>query len=100
MLFALANSSEKVNIFNIGVNGYCEVKESISWICKELGLNPKLVFTGGKRGWIGDNPFIFLATDKINTLGWEPKFSIRQGVLKTLQFLKENEWVFEKREEI
>ena len=26
---------------------------------------PKLFFKGGKRGWVGDNPFIYLDTKKI-----------------------------------
>ena len=37
-------------------------------------------------------------TKKIQSLGWKPKFSIRDGVLKTVQYLKENEWVFERRD--
>ena len=34
---------------------------------------------GGDRGWIGDNPFIFLDTAKIRALGWQPKLTIREG---------------------
>lgn len=98
MLFALEKSEESVNIFNLGVDGYCELNDSIDWICKELGVNPDLEYSGGERGWIGDNPFIFLETQRIQSLGWKPKVSIRDGVLKTVQYLKENEWVFEIRE--
>lgn len=98
MLFALEKSNESVNVLNLGVDGYCEVNESIGWICEELGVTPKLEYSGGVRGWIGDNPFIFLETQKIQSLGWKPKYSIRDGVLKTVQYLKENEWIFEIRE--
>ena len=98
MLFAFEKSSEPVNIFNLGVDGYCQVNDSIGWICEELGVSPELEYSGGDRGWIGDNPFIFLETNKIQSLGWKPKFSIRDGVLKTVQYLKENEWVFEERQ--
>ena len=42
-----------------------EVNDSIGWICERLGLTPALEYTGGDRGWIGDNPFIFLDTAKI-----------------------------------
>ena len=97
MLFALVKSSDKVNIFNLGVDGYCEVNDSIDWICRELGVTPRLEYSGGERGWVGDNPFIFLQTQKIQSLGWKPKFSIRDGVLKTVKYLKNNEWVFESR---
>ena len=98
ILLALEKSNESVNVLNLGVDGYCEVNDSIGWICEELGVSPKLEFTGGDRGWIGDNPFIFLDTSKIRDLGWKPKLSIKDGVLKTIQYLKKNEWVFEERD--
>jgi UDP-glucose 4-epimerase len=98
MLFALEKSNESVNVLNLGVDGYCEVNDSIGWICEELGVSPKLEYSGGDRGWIGDSPFIFLDTSKIRDLGWKPKLSIQDGVLKTIQYLKTNEWVFEERD--
>jgi UDP-glucose 4-epimerase len=99
MLLAMERSTEKVNIFNLGVDGYCEVNDSIGWICKELGVQPRLEYSGGDRGWIGDNPFIFLDTKKIQSLGWSPKFGIQEGVVKTVEYLRDNEWVFEAREQ-
>jgi UDP-glucose 4-epimerase len=97
IFFAIEHAKENVNIYNLGTNEYCEVNQSISWICKELALEPKLEYTGGDRGWIGDNPFIFLDTKKINALGWKPKLTIREAIVKTVQYLKENEWVFGSR---
>ena len=97
MLLAMDKAPGKVNIFNLGVDGYCEVNNSIGWICEELGVRPSLEYSGGDRGWIGDNPFIFLDTQRIQSLGWKPKFGIREGVIKTVQYLRENEWVFEAR---
>ena len=61
-------------------------------------MAPTLNYTGGDRGWIGDNPFIFLDTKKIRSLGWVPKHSISEGVVKTVEFLRNNEWVFGTRE--
>jgi UDP-glucose 4-epimerase len=98
ILLAMDKAADKVNIFNLGVDGYCEVNDSIGWICGELGVNPKLEYSGGDRGWIGDNPFIFLDTKKIQALGWKPKFGIRDGVIKTVEYLRANDWVFEARE--
>lgn len=98
ILLAMDKASDKVNIFNLGVDGYCEVNDSIGWICEELGVKPQLEYSGGDRGWIGDNPFIFLETKKIQSLGWKPKFSIREGVIKTVEYLRANEWVFEARD--
>jgi len=98
ILLAMDKAADKVNIFNLGVDGYCEVNDSIGWICEELGLKPQLEYSGGDRGWIGDNPFIFLDTKKIQSLGWKPKLGIRDGVIKTVEYLRENEWVFEARD--
>jgi len=98
MLLAMENTTDKVNVFNLGVDGYCVVTDSIGWICEALGVKPRLEFTGGDRGWIGDSPFIFLDTAKIRTLGWSPKLSIREGVVETVKFLQANEWVLEARE--
>jgi UDP-glucose 4-epimerase len=97
MQVAIQKATGKVNIFNLGVDNYCEVNDSINWICKTLGLQPRLEYAGGDRGWIGDNPFVFLDTKKIRSLGWEPKYSISEGVVKTVEFLKGNEWVFKAR---
>ena len=95
---AIAKANDKVNILNLGVDGFCQVNDSIEWICKELSVNPKLEYVGGDRGWVGDNPFIHLETKKIQSFGWQPKLSIREGVIKTVQYLRDNEWVFEARD--
>lgn len=97
VMLAIKKAEEKVNIFNLGVNGYVEVNDSIGWICQELGVSPRLEYSGGDRGWIGDNPFIFLDTKKIQALGWRPRFDIEQGVRQTVKYLKDNEWVFDSR---
>ncbi len=97
IFLSLKKSKKKLNIFNLGLNDYCDVDQSIKWICDELGLKPKLEYTGGNRGWIGDNPFIFLETKKISKLGWRPKYNIKEGIVKTLKYLEKNEWVFNKR---
>lgn len=97
IFLAMEMATEKVNIFNLGTDDYCEVNDSIGWICNELGVRPTLEYSGGDRGWIGDNPFIFLDTKKIQSLGWKPKCGIRESVIKTVEYLSANEWVFEAR---
>jgi len=98
MLIAVEKSRGKINIFNLGTEEHCEVDDSIRWISGHLGLKPRLVYTGGKRGWVGDSPFIFLDTQKIRSLGWKPKLSIREAVIKTLEYLTQNQWLLERKE--
>jgi UDP-glucose 4-epimerase len=59
-------------------------------ICKTLRLNPEYKFTGGKRGWVGDSPFVHLDTSKLQQLGWEPKIRIFDAIQDTAQWLKDN----------
>jgi len=93
ILLAVEQPDNGVQIYNLGTDDYCEVDQSIRWICDHLGLDPRLDYTGGERGWIGDNPFIFLDCSRMRGLGWEPRVSIREGVIRTLQYLQENEWL-------
>ena len=90
MFKAIEKGVDKVNIFNLGTDEYCEVNDSIRWISEHLGFEPELSYEGGERGWIGDSPFIFLDCSRIRALGWEPKLTIQQGVIRTLEFLQAN----------
>jgi UDP-glucose 4-epimerase len=87
ILTALEKADGKVNIFNLGTDEYCEVNDSIGWICEHLGLRPKLTYSGGERGWVGDSPFILLECSRIRALGWRPRLSIKQAVLATIKFV-------------
>jgi UDP-glucose 4-epimerase len=97
ILMVVERSPERVNIYNLGTDEYCEVNDSIGWITAHLGIDPVRHYTGGERGWIGDNPFIFLDTAKVRALGWTPKLSIREGIIRTLDYLRANPWLFEAR---
>lgn len=97
IIMALDKANDKVNIFNLGADYYVEVNDSVGWISDALGVKPRLTYGGGDRGWIGDNPFIFLDTSKIRSLGWKPRLNIREGIVRTVEFLKNNRWVLEAR---
>jgi UDP-glucose 4-epimerase len=97
MLLALSRAAKPVSIFNLGTDEYCEVNQSIQWISEHLGVHPKLHYSGGDRGWIGDNPFIFLDCSAIRALGWQPRLTIQQAVVRTVEFLQSNPWVLEAR---
>jgi len=97
VLTATRKAQGKVNIFNLGTDEYCEVNDSVRWICEYLGVKPKLTYSGGPRGWVGDSPFIFLDCARIRALGWTPRLTIREGILRTLRFLQDNPWMLEVR---
>ncbi|HLK47826.1 MAG TPA: NAD-dependent epimerase/dehydratase family protein [Bryobacteraceae bacterium] len=97
ILVAIEAARAPVNILNLGTDEYCEVNDSIGWITARLGLAPERHYAGGKRGWVGDSPFIFLDCSRMRALGWKPKLTIRESVLRTVDFLESNPWVLEKR---
>ncbi len=88
---ALEKAHDRVNIFNLGTNEYCQVKDSIAWITGHLGLSPELEFGTEDRGWSGDNPFIYLDTTRIRSLGWQAQLTIEQSIIKTVEYLQQNE---------
>ncbi|MGA9973891.1 MAG: NAD-dependent epimerase/dehydratase family protein [Candidatus Sulfotelmatobacter sp.] len=90
ILTAIDRAKDKVNIFNLGTDEYCEFNDSIGWICEHLGLHPKLTYSGGERGWIGDSPFILLDCSRIRALGWRPRLTIKQAVLATIKYVSAN----------
>jgi UDP-glucose 4-epimerase len=86
----------RVEIYNLGTDEYVQVNNSIRFICAALGLKPQLEYTGGNKGWVGDNPFIFLDTKKIRATGWKTTLTIEQSIIRTLQWLQQNQWVLQR----
>lgn len=97
MMTALTRSRDRVNVYNLGTDEYVEVNDSIGIICACLGVEPEREYAGGERGWIGDNPFIFLDCRKIRDLGWTPTHSIREGIEKTVAYLQAESWLLDAR---
>ncbi|HXT11819.1 MAG TPA: NAD-dependent epimerase/dehydratase family protein [Candidatus Angelobacter sp.] len=90
-------AKHRIAVYNLGTDEYVTVNDSIGFICAALGLKPRIEYSGGGRGWIGDNPFIFLDTKKIRETGWKPKITIEQAIVRTLRWLEQNQWVYEAR---
>jgi len=91
------SARHRTQVYNLGTPEFVEVNASIGHICSALGLQPTLEYTGGERGWVGDSPFIFLDTAKIQATGWRPKLTIAEGILRTLRWLEANRWVYDAR---
>ena len=97
MLACVARMPEQVAVYNLGTDEYCMVDDSLGWIAEELGLSPTRRYTGGARGWVGDSPFIFLDCSRIRALGWRPELTIRQAIVRTLTYLRANQWLLAAR---
>jgi len=82
ILFAVNNSNEMANIFNIGSTDTINSTQIGELIVKEMGLHDvKFTYTGGSRGWKGDVPKMLLSIDKLQTLGWNPSHNSKSSVI-------------------
>ena len=69
-------SSQPTNIFNLGLQEQTSVDELADIVIQEMGLHDvKKRYSGGVRGWVGDNPVVYLSIKRIQALGWKPKMS-------------------------
>jgi UDP-glucose 4-epimerase len=82
------------HVYNLGTDETIVVDESVAIIVEQMGLSPRIEHTGGRRGWTGDSPLIQLDTTRIRSLGWEPRLTIRQALVRTLEWLADSEYAW------
>jgi UDP-glucose 4-epimerase len=82
------------HVYNLGTDETVVLDESIAIITEHLGVSPQIEHTGGRRGWTGDSPLIHLDTSRIRSLGWEPRLTIREAIVRTLDWLRDSEYAW------
>lgn len=86
--FVCHNSNDRFNVYNLGSNTRTKVKEIAQMVIEEMGLDAKIEYTGGDRGWVGDVPEFKYNLSKINNLGWfaahDSNESVRLAIKKAL----------------
>lgn len=80
MLFAWERAKAPLNCFNIGVEGGTKVSTIVDMILRELRVQPKIVYTGGRGGWPGDVPIVRYDTTKLRQLGWMARYTSDEAV--------------------
>jgi len=87
IMLGYERSSNHVNIFNLGLQEQTTVDELADIVIEEMGLSKvKKKYTGGVRGWVGDNPVVYLSTRKVRGLGWKPKISPTDAIRLTAKW--------------
>lgn len=80
-------AKDRVNIFNLAVEDNKTVDQVADIVIQEMGLkNVKRRYTGGERGWIGDNPIVHLDISRLKSYGWKPKFSADEAIRRTARW--------------
>jgi UDP-glucose 4-epimerase len=90
IMYAITNSKETVNIFNLGSTDQITVTRIAEIVVGEMGLkleDVKFNYTGGKRGWRGDITQMRLAVEKIQGLGWTAKHNSEEAIRASIRAL-------------
>jgi UDP-glucose 4-epimerase len=85
----------ELGVYNLGTDETVIVNDSIDVICRQLGVEPELSYTGGTRGWPGDSPLIHLDCARIRKLGWAPTLTIEQAIVRTLDWFAAHPYAWE-----
>jgi UDP-glucose 4-epimerase len=83
--------------YHIANDVYYTVKESAEWVCEAMQLTPKIQYGNTPKGWPGDVPLIILDTTKANKTGWKVTKNPKDCIFETVQWLKNNLWIYERR---
>jgi UDP-glucose 4-epimerase len=93
MIFALAHSRDRVNVFNIGSKDAADVTEIADVVVEKMKLEGvRYMYTGGidGRGWRGDVKTMLLSIEAIEKLGWTPRHNSRQSIEAAVEALLKN----------
>ena len=74
------------NVINVGSNSQITVDEIAKIMIHELGVLPKIKYTGG-IAWVGDVPVMLLDTKKLQSLGWRQKIPEMEGLRLYIRWL-------------
>ena len=85
------------HVYNLGADETVVVDDSVAIITEHMGLTPEIEHTGGRRGWVGDSPLIHLDCSKLRGLGWAPELTIRESIVRTLDWFEANPYAWRER---
>lgn len=85
ILYVIDHAKENYNVYMIGSDSRTKVKEIASMVIEEMGLNAKIRYTGGDRGWVGDVPEFRYDLTKINQMGWTAPHNSNESVRLAIQ---------------
>jgi UDP-glucose 4-epimerase len=89
ILTGYRGANAAINTFNIAVDHTRTVDQVADLVIDELGLDNtrvRRVYTGGPRGWVGDNPVVLLDTSRLRALGWRPRVDADEAIRRTARW--------------
>jgi len=87
----IKESKDQFNVYNIGHDEVLTVDQIVNVVLDSSGYGGvKKEWAGKISNWKGDNEFVLLSNKKLKNLKWKPKYSISEGIVKTVRYLLEN----------
>jgi len=81
MLHAFQYTQPLCDVYNIGSPSTTRVTDIAQIILEEMGLTgAKLRFSGGTRGWPGDQPRVYMDVSKMRSMRWTTRYSSDEAV--------------------
>ncbi|MEQ1948697.1 MAG: SDR family oxidoreductase [Bryobacteraceae bacterium] len=81
-----SNAEDRRNVYNIGPEGPgTKVSLLAEKIIARISPGTAIVYSGGDRGWVGDVPRFTYSTRKLAALGWGPKLTSDEAVLRAIE---------------
>ena len=88
MLHVVENTNEPMNLYNLGSNDTCSVRNIAAIVIRETGCkSAQIEYTGGDRGWAGDIPKAMLDIKRLQDLGFEVNYDSEEAVAYTARVL-------------
>jgi UDP-glucose 4-epimerase len=81
MLHAFERAQPLCEVYNLGSPSTTRVTDIARIVLEEMGLTGvKLRFSGGARGWPGDQPRVYMDVSKMRGMGWTTRHSSHDAV--------------------
>ncbi len=97
---AMAHTVEKGRpneVYNIGSEKTLTPVQVADIVADEMGLGTVAYsFTGGERGWIGDQKVVLLDTRRLLATGFKPRVGIEEAIRRTVDYLKDSPSLLER----
>ena len=83
MRFITAHTAERRNLFNIGPDSPpTRVSFMAQAMIDQIASGTPIAYAGGDRGWVGDVPRFAYSAERLAHLGWKPRLSSDEAVLR------------------
>lgn len=95
MLFIREQAGDRLNYFNIGTDDAgISVRRIAEHVVAKVAPAAQLSFGTENRGWVGDVPRFRYSIAKLENLGWRPRLSSEEAIVRAIEQIARQEGCF------